>query len=367
MNPVIPAPVPVPLPAPTWLLEFLLVFTFILHLLAMNFLLGGVIILSVSSFLGRRDSRHREFTRRISLAMPSATAFTITLGVAPLLFLQLVYGQLFYTSSALMAWYWLAVVFLVLLGYYGVYWYQMQHDELGPKAVWVILVTAIVFIHVTFLFTQNMTAMLRPQDFYSLYVKGQVGTILGPLTFLNVARLAHFVVAAVALAGLGVALLSHRWQTESPELADWGRRYGVTCFMGGTLVQFLVGLWFLFSLPVEIRQALVGDKLAVAILLLAIVLALLALLSAPRSLSASSVAILGTVSMMAVVRHFVRNASLAPYFDPHTLPVQGQWVVFSLFVALLLAGLATVGWMLYVLFRPAATRGAPTYSPMVQR
>jgi hypothetical protein len=70
MNPVIPGPVPVPLPAPSGLLEFLLVFTFILHLLAMDFLLGGVIILTVSSFLGRRDSRQHEFTRRVSRVMP---------------------------------------------------------------------------------------------------------------------------------------------------------------------------------------------------------------------------------------------------------------------------------------------------------
>ena len=357
MNPVVPAPVPVPLPAPTGLLEFLLVFTFILHLVAMDFLLGGVIILTVSSFLGRRDSRHYEFTRRVSRVMPPVTAFTITLGVAPLLFVQLVYGQLFYTSSALMAWYWLAVVFLVLFGYYGIYWYQMQHDELGPKAVWVILVTAILFIHVAFLFTQNMTAMLRPQDFYSLYLNGRVGSIFGPVTLLNTSRLLHFLVAAVALAGLGVALLSHRWKTESPELADWGSRYGATLFMGATLAQFLVGLWFLFSLPLDIRQALVDNKLAVGVLVAAIVLALLALLTAPRNLSISSVAILGTVSMMAVLRHFVRMAYLAPYFDPHTLPVRGQWVVFSFFVVLLLAGLATVGWMLYVLVRPVATRG----------
>jgi membrane associated rhomboid family serine protease len=172
------------------------------------------------------------------------------------------------------------------------------------------------------------------------------------------ARLGHFIVAAVAVAGLGVALLSRRWQAESPELADWGRRYGVTWFMGGTLVQFLVGLWFLFSLPVEIRQALGREKLTVGILLLGIILALLALVTAPKSLLASSVAILGTVSVMAVVRHFVRIAYLRPYFDPHLLPVRGQWVVFSIFVVLLLAGLATVGWMLYVFYRPAATRGA---------
>ncbi len=358
MNPVIPAPVSVPLPAPAWLLEFLLVFTFILHLVAMNFLLGGAVILSVSSFRSRRDPKHREFTRRVSHAMPPVTAFAITLGVAPLLFLQLVYGQLFYTSSVLMAWYWLGVVFLVLLGYYGVYWYRMQQDELGPKAAWVMLVTAILFILVAFIFTQNMTAMLHPQDFYNLFVNGRVGTILGPITFLNIARLAHFLVAAVAVAGLGVALLSWRWKTESPELAEWGRRYGVTWFMGGTLVQFLVGLWFLFSLPVEIRQALVGDKLAVSILILAIFLALLALLTAPKSLLASSVAILGTISLMALLRHLVRVAYLRPYFDPRLLPVQGQWVVFSIFVVLLLGGLATVAWMLNVFFRPAAARGA---------
>ena len=354
MNPVIPQPVPVPLPAPPGLLEFLLVFTFILHLLAMNFLLGGVIILAVSSFLGRRDTRHQELSRRVSRLLPPVTAFTITLGVAPLLFLQLVYGQFFYTSSVLMAWYWLAVVFLLLLGYYGVYWYQWQHNLSGPKGAWVIVVTAALFLLVAFIFTQNATAMLHPEDFYPRFLDGRVGKILGPVSLVNLARLAHFVVAAVALSGLGIALISGRWRAESPELAAWARRYGVTWFMGGTVVQFLVGLWFLFSLPAEIRQALVGDKLALALLVAGVLLALLALLTAPVSLGVASLAILGTVGAMAALRHFVRLAYLHPYFDPHSLPVEGQWVLFSIFAVLLLTGLATVGWMLYVFYRPAA-------------
>ena len=133
----------------------------------------------------------------------------------------------------------------------------------------------------------------------------------------------------------------------------------MTWFMGGTLVQFLVGLWFLFSLPAEIRQALVGDKLAVGVLVVGVLLALLALLTAPANLGVASVAILGTVCAMAVLRHLVRVAYLRPYFDPRSLPVQGQWVVFSIFVVLLVAGLATVGWMLYVFYRrPANSRRA---------
>jgi len=78
------------------------------------------------------------------------------------------------------------------------------------------------------------------------------------------------------------------------------------------------------------------------------------LATARLSLTASTIAIVGTISLMAVIRHLVRVAYLQPYFDPSSLPVHGQWVVFGLFAVLLLAGIATVAWMLYVFFRPAS-------------
>ncbi len=353
MNPVIPAPVPVPLPAPVWLLDILLVFTFILHVVAMDFLAGGVMMLTVSSFLGRRDLQHREFARRAARAMPPVVAFTITLGVAPLLFLQLVYGQLFYTSSVLMAWSWLAVVFFVLLGYYGVYWFSLQQDELGARASWVILATTVLFVFVAFIFSRNMTLMLRPQDFYPLYLRHEVGSVLGPVTALGMARLLHFLVGAAVVAGLGLALLARAWRAEVPELAPWARTYGVKWFLAGTGVEFLVGVWFLWGLPPEIRAMFLGgDRQATALLIIAVALAILAMVAAKRSLPAACVAILGTLSLMAVIRHLVRVAYLRPYFDPRTLPVQGQWIVFVLFALLLVAGLATVAWMLRAFFRP---------------
>jgi hypothetical protein len=357
MTPVIPAPVPVPLPAPAWLLQLLLVFTFILHVLAMNFMLGGGTILAVSSFLGRRDPRHREFTRRAARPLPAVVAFTITLGVAPLLFLQLVYGQLFYTSSVLMAWFWLAVVFLVLVGYYAVYGFNLQQDALGPRAAWVILGAVIAFAFVAFIFTQNMTAMLRPQDFYTHFLTKGVGRALGPVTTSNLARLLHFLVGAVAVGGLAVALFSRAWRAASPEMSAWVRNYGVKWFMAGTAVELLIGVWFFLTLPQEIRVMFMGgDALSSGIFLTALMLGVLALAVAPLSLAASSLAIVGTISLMSVMRHLLRVAYLRPYFDPRTLPVQGQWFVFGLFVLLLVGGLAVVAWMLYVFFRPLGAR-----------
>lgn len=354
MNPVIPAPVPIPLPAPPWLIQLLQVFTFIIHLVFMNLLVGGTVILAVSMYLGRTDSRHRELGRRAARALPPVVAFTITAGVAPLLFLQLLYGQLFYTSSALMAWPWLAVILLLMLAYYGVYWFNLQQDELGSRSLWVMLLIAVLFLHVMKTFVQNMTFLERPLEFYPRFLATPVGNYLGPYDGFVFARFSHFFLAALSVAGLGLALLSRNWREESPDLAVWTRRYALIWFQAATGLQFFSGLWFLFSQPERIRLDLLGrDGLSTGLLVAAITFAVLALIAARRSLIASAIAISGTIAMMAVIRHLVRLEHLRPYFDPHTLPVQGQWVVFSLFLLLLVAGLATVLWMLSQLFRSA--------------
>jgi len=353
MNPVIPAPVPIPLPAPPWLIQLLQVFTFVLHLVFMNLLVGGTIILAVSSYRGRFDSRHHDLARRAAGALPPVVAFTITMGVAPLLFLQLLYGQLFYTSSVLMAWSWLAVVLLLVLAYYGIYWFNLQQEELGTRSFWVMLVVAVLLLHIMKTFTQNLTLLERPQEFYARFLAAPVGNYLGPHDLFVLARLSHFFFAALSIAGLGLAVLARKWQAESPDFAAWARRYGLKWFQATTGIQFLSGLWFLFSQPEPIRLAFLGrDRLSTGLLAVAVALAVLALIAARRSLAAATVAIVGTIALMAVIRHLVRIEHLRPYFDPHALPVQGQWAVFAIFAVLLVAGLGTVGWMLYQIFRP---------------
>jgi hypothetical protein len=219
------------------------------------------------------------------------------------------------------------------------------------------LATALILVRIMMTYNQNMSFLERPQDFYPRFLETPVGNYLGSFDAGTMARFAHFLTAALAVGGLGLVLLARAWREEAPELAPWARRYGVRWFMAGTGIEFLVGLWFLFSLPAEIRNSFLGaDTRATAILVVAVVLAVLAMVTAPRSPVAGAVAIVGTISLMAVIRHLVRIARLRPYFDPHALPVQGQWVVFAIFVILLLVGLATVGWMLYRFFRPASAR-----------
>lgn len=53
----IPDPDPIPLPAPVGLLKFLLILTFILHILAMNLALGGGLIAAGYTLVGAAKAK----------------------------------------------------------------------------------------------------------------------------------------------------------------------------------------------------------------------------------------------------------------------------------------------------------------------
>ena len=120
--PAIPALDPTPLPAPAWLFHALLLLTFFIHILFLNVTLGGAVIGTVHATLAKSpEAPGRRLGRLLASLLPASVSFTVTTGVAPLLFIQLLYGQVFYAATVMVGWLWLAIVPLILVGYYSVY------------------------------------------------------------------------------------------------------------------------------------------------------------------------------------------------------------------------------------------------------
>lgn len=370
MNPILPDPDPTGLPAPVWLLKLLLVFTFTLHLLPMNLVLGGGFLAGWAAWKGRRGGRSsplpmllrwRALAGDLARLLPVSTAFAITLGVAPLLFLQVLYGQLFYTSSVLTAWSWLAVIALLLVGYYANYAFSFGHGEAESRtAAWAVLGASCLSL-IALIFTNNMTLMLRPEAFAPLYAAEERGLHLNLADPVLWPRFLHFVIASFALTGLVVAARGRQRARADAETGTWMQALGLRFFVGATLLQMASGLWFLFALPDPVRRLFLGgSSVDTALLWAAVALAVLSLVAVKRSLVAGSAAIGLTVTGMAIVRHRVREAMLAPHFSADRLAINSQTALIFLFVALLLLGLGIVGWMLrqLVVARPR-TRPAP--------
>ena len=96
-----------------WLwFQVLLIFTFFIHMILMNFLLGGSLLTLWDLFTGKLE-------KRTTGSIPTLVALTVNFGVPPLLFVQVLYGHLFYSSSVMLAVPWILVVPILILAYDG--------------------------------------------------------------------------------------------------------------------------------------------------------------------------------------------------------------------------------------------------------
>jgi hypothetical protein len=338
-----------PLPGPTWLFEFLLHFTFVLHLLAMNFLVGGAMIAIVSRLRGAMD-----LARWIETKLPATMAFTVTLGVAPLLFVQALYGHLFYTSSVLMAWPWFSVLLILLVTYalvYRVAW----HGESGAAKL-LLLVINLGLLAIGFLYVNNMTLALRPDTWAAKYLARPDGTSLntGDPTFWP--RYLHFMIAALAVTGMVLATVGAKRIKNGDEGGRSWLQTGAFWFVVPTALQIVTGLWWLIALPKPVMEPLMGGNTAqTMVFMISITLPLFALIMMALSIKldrpfgivhGASWLLVLTIVGMVLTRQYVREGMLEGHFDTASIQTIPQWDVFGLFAVLLVIALGTVFWML---------------------
>jgi hypothetical protein len=351
MSPIVPDPDPIALPAQVALLKVLLVALLPLHLFAMNLALGGGFVAAWATWRARRGAemerrRYEALRGAVGSALVVATAATITLGIAPLLFLQVLYGPLFYTSSVLMAWWWMAVIVLLMAGYYSYYAFVFKQHLRGSSAPFA-LAGAVLLSLVGFLFTNNMTLMLRPERWATLYAASAAGLHLNVSDPTHGPRFLHFLVASFAVTGLFLAL---RMRGATDDARRWTAVFGARLFAGATHVQLLVGLGFLFTLPADVRALFLGGRVLDTVVLGGAVAAAIAATLIVRRAPLVAAALIGTtVFGMSFVRHCVREAliaSIAPLFSTEALTVQPQVGPLVLFALLLVAGLVTLAWMI---------------------
>jgi hypothetical protein len=357
----IPSADPLPQPAPSWLLWGLLLATFLLHLVAMNLVMGGSVLGAFAAWRARRGDHphHRRLVQWLSRVMPIALAATINFGVAPLLFLQVLYGRLFFTSSVLLGWFWFAVIPLILVAYSSTYLLAFKGEKLGAWEGVLRVFTIVNLLAIAFLFSNNMSLMLRPDLFRALYASGVPRLNIGDPTLWP--RFGHMVMGSLAVGSMWVAGYGLWKSRHDLEFGNWAMRYGAAWFSSITAVNILFGFWFLFSLPATTMARFMGDvPLAASLLALGMFFGLgsmsIMFMAANSPQPAPMVkmgmaALVLTLLCMVLIRDQVRRGALAlSGYDPVTW-VAPQWGNIAVFAVLLLAGVATVIWMVRALLR----------------
>lgn len=343
MQPIIPSADTIPV-AWGWF-QFLLLLTFPLHLLAMNAMVGGLAIGVVQHFRGG-DSRRR-LAHRIAIILPLVIAFAVNFGVAPLLFLQVLYGHFVYTSSILMGLFWIAVVPILIIAYYGAYLYDFKFKGLGAAGKWLALAVLLLLFCIGYFFSNNMLLMSLPERF-SEYFQHRDGSLLvsGQSEFLP--RYLHMMTGALAVGGLFVALLGRFRAKATPELAAHASAVGMKTFFFMTIVNVGVGTWYLTSLPKQQMLLFMGRDLAATIcFIIALLLVIGVLVSSFRQqLMTTLIGTVVLVYLMSFLRSWLRTDLLADYFNLSQLQVAPQYSSMFLFLICLAGGVVCVGWLI---------------------
>jgi hypothetical protein len=300
------------LPAPLWLVSALHMLTLTLHFAAMNVLLGGVIW----ALCVRFDQRWENPTiLKLVGLLPSALAATVTLGVAPLLFLQLVYPRQVYSAGIVTGWPWLLVIPAVILAYSLLY--AGSFGKTRPGSVrWKLLVTAAALLGVSLVFSSVMSLAERPDAIRTLYAESQSGWHLNPDLATYLPRWLHMVLGALTVGAFAAGVLGR----DNQEALRSSRRL----FTVGMIAAALAGIAYLVTLG-ETLPALMRTE-ASWMIAAAVVLSLgsLHFFYRSRFFRAGAMLLLSLASMV-YIRHELRILNLRGHFDPGSWRVSVQW------------------------------------------
>ena len=333
---LVPALDPAPLPGPAWLFHVLWVLTFFIHLLFVNTVLGGTLLAALA---GGAGTGRREVRTLFVEINGWAISFAITLGIAPLLFIQVVLGRFFYSATILVGWAWLGILGLLTVGYYLNYVAKFRLRA-GKNSGAILIVEAVCFVAIAVI--QVAVNLLHMQPDRWARVADQAWAVLGDPAFLP--RILHFVLAAVAMSGALLAWVAVRRSSRGGEIeACRGMaRFGVRAALIATVLQLVDGFWLLLMLPEDVLKAFMRGgpatmlPLTVGILAGVMLLVVLAQISdplaQPTKVRRTAELIVGAMVFMVVTRHQLRALYLAPNRATEQQVVATQWGALVLFL-----------------------------------
>lgn len=360
--PSFPAVDPIPLPAPVWLFKLLHIVTLSLHFVAVEMLLGGL-LLAVLLSLYRGSPASGTAAGAIARRLTVVMTYVINLGVPPLLFAQVLYGRALYTSSVLIGAWWISIIALLTLVYWLLYQFAARLER-GRSAWHVGLLAWLGAGFIARLLATNMTLMLRPEAWRQMYSASAAGIYLPTGDPTTEPRFLLMLAGGLLIGGLWMVYLAAR-KTFAPAdqkfLASVG---GKVAALAGIL-YLAAGFWANAVQPSSVLANLAAHPVYhfaryagfawIALVAVAIVIAAAAGFA---KLTSGVIAWAATITVVlieicfTVYRDAIRDVTLLNKgFDVWDRAVVTNWSIVGIFLVLFVFMLGVIGWLVSVVAR----------------
>jgi hypothetical protein len=333
-----------------WLwFEVLLIFTFFIHMILMNFMLGGSLLTVWDMITGKLE-------KKASGSIPTLIALTVNFGVPPLLFVQVLYGHLFYSSSVILAVPWILIIPILILAYYCAYLFTRKLDKAPGWSKAGLVVTSLFLLYIAFILVNNNTLAIRPGEWGNYFLNpGGLNLNLTEPTLWP--RYLHFILAALAIGALGRAIAYRFSRMDEAEKENQIKR-NLKIFGWMTIIQMGIGTWFWLSMPAEVWKIFMGGSLFATIMMILGWLGSLLILHSAFTGRLTAAMILGglQVLIMVIIRDLSRIAYLDGVFNAAELENVSETSPLIAFLLVFVVGLLLLYYMIRLIFKSKALK-----------
>jgi hypothetical protein len=355
------------------------VLTFALHIAAVQVMLGAATLTLRGAF---SPSLHwRRLAQAMLVTAKIAVSVAIVIGVAPLLFVQVVYDPFWYTSNVLSAWWVIGFIVLLIAGYIAMYaFYWKNHDIVadgGKGGIWMVLSIALL-LAVGFIVHSLTNQMLFPEHWMAWYAPKDVVNPDGhSLHYWHMPRFLFFI--ALSAPVTGAWLYGYRRYLQGAQEVDaaylaWLRGLAQNLMLVGGVVSMLIGALWMVTLPEKMAWFASSIWLLMAVVALAAVVALPLVLRGRIDTGFWGYGIFGAGAVGLIVvgaaREMLRFVTLLGThgYNAMDYKINMDWYSTGLFFATFgVVGGVTLAYLLTVAWQAGQSKGLYTPSATVTR
>ncbi|WP_333652515.1 hypothetical protein [Dissulfurispira sp.] len=353
------------------LFQVLMVITFALHIMFVNFAIG-TISLSVYAYL-KGGEYWRQLSKSMARAATSSISMAILLGVAPLLFVQVIYDPFWYVSNTLSAAWVIGFILILMTAYSLTYVFYLKRDSKSNSFAIFGIIAFAFFIFAGVIMHALGYQLLQPEKWLDWYVRGNTADTSGvSLHAFQLSRFLHFIVPSFAMAG--ILLMLYAWyfkdrNDKDKEYLQWAGKMGANMAFVFTAIQAAVGFWWLLSLPSEFRFFLDPFFLIGAGLGIVLLVYLYSARKDPVRYAVPGILLAFlTILGMSYTRESLRMKYLGRFdYSIFNYKLNLDYGSTLLFLSTFVVGLVIAGYLLSVAYKSGKTAGEYVPTPSMNR
>jgi len=347
-------------------MQLLQVLTWILHMIFVYTSVGGLFFTIYGST--KKEERWQRLAKATLELAKVSVSLAIVLGVAPLLFYQVIYDPLWYASANLSAGWYILFIFSLLLGYYfiwGAYFTKNKPSMYMLMSVFGVLFLLLVgfIIHVV-----NYQALF-PEKWVEWYTDGgKTMNVSGwNIYAFNVFRyLSLLVFPSVAITGVFLMLYNLYFRSREDmdkDYLDWAGKVGARSAIYAGIGWLVSHILYILTIPADwgARGSIFTWLSVLGLILLAGVVFFSQknpVKMAIPSLLAGSVALL----LIAIFREYLRVASTSRFgYSIYSYKLNLEFLSPLLFLGTLLTGLVLYAYAWWIAYQAGKTPKGKVY------